>query len=222
MEQGEKHILFFTPRKIHYCNKLITKFQVGDNVISSALEILEEGKKFYQELYNDNNQNNEHINAIIDDFTMETRGETDYKKDKPPKIAYDVLTQRIQNGGMKLIEFQSKVKGLKSSFVKRLLDESNEKWKAAAAYFLKTNNLKFFSNTNQTKTDSIYHKFYANFHIFWTDLQQIDKPTSPVVWNQVIWENKYITIANKPFCWQNWLHNGIICVRDLLGENGDF
>ena len=141
-------------------------------------------------------------------------------EDKPPKIAYAVLTQSIQNGEMKLIDFQSKA--LMSSFVKRLLDESNGKWKTAAAYFLKTNKLKLYFNTNQTKNDSIHHKLYADAHSFWTDLQQIDKPTSPVMKNQVIWENKYITIANKPLCWQNWLQNGIVCVQDLLGENGGF
>ena len=38
---------------------------------------------------------------------------------KPPKIAYDVMIQSIENGGLKLVDFESKVESLKLGFIKR-------------------------------------------------------------------------------------------------------
>ena len=60
------------------------------------------------------------------------------------KIAYNVLIQNIEQGGLKLIDFESKVKSLKASWVKRLTDESGGRWKAASKYFLKTPDIKLF------------------------------------------------------------------------------
>ena len=61
---------------------------------------------------------------------------------KPPKIAYNVLIQNIKKGGVKLIDFGSKIKALKIGFVKRLLDNSPGRWKSPAAYFYQTSNIK--------------------------------------------------------------------------------
>ena len=66
-----------------------------DNVISSAPEILQEGKKCYQDLYNDNNQNNEPINEIINDFSMENNlpaiNETSKVKCESPMTEAELL-----------------------------------------------------------------------------------------------------------------------------------
>ena len=54
---------------------------------------------------------------------------------KPPTIAYNVMIQGIKNGGMNLVDFESKVKALKVSFIKRLLDDNPGKWKKLANHF---------------------------------------------------------------------------------------
>ena len=66
------------------------------------------------------------IKEIIVDFLWDC---------KPPKIAYNVLIQNIKKGGVKLIDFGSKIKALKIGFVKSLLDNSSGRWKSPAAYF---------------------------------------------------------------------------------------
>ena len=122
---------------------------------------------------------------------------------KPSKIAYNVLAQSIEDGGLKLVDFESKVKAAKIVFVKRLLDKSKARWKASAPTFL--NNTHLYFQCNQSKTEKIKSKFYADVHNFWSEIQAIEQPTSAVIKNQVIWENRYITIQNKPFRWQKWL-----------------
>ena len=56
---------------------------------------------------------------------------------KPPKVAYDVMIQSIENGGFKLVDFESKVKSPKRGFIKRLLQNKTGKWRSTAANFKK-------------------------------------------------------------------------------------
>ena len=71
---------------------------------------------------------------------MEVKGLiTDFLWDgKPAKIAYNVMIQSIKNGGMNLVDFESKVKALKVSFINWLLNNSPGKWKNMANHFYKT------------------------------------------------------------------------------------
>ena len=58
---------------------------------------------------------------------------------KPPKIAYSVMIQNIENGSIKLTDFESKVKSLKIGFIKHLLQNKDGKWQATATHFFQTN-----------------------------------------------------------------------------------
>ena len=40
--------------------------------------------------------------------------------------------------------------------------------------------------------------------------------------NQTIWENRYITISNRPYIWSNWAAKGIVQIHDIIKGNGDF
>ena len=62
---------------------------------------------------------------------------------KKAKIAYDVIIQNITDGGLKMVDFGEKVKSLKVSWIKRLTDSSNGKWKSAPAVFYQCSNLTF-------------------------------------------------------------------------------
>ena len=62
---------------------------------------------------------------------------------KPPKIAYNVMIQGIKSGGMNLVDFESKVKAPKVSFIKRLLDDNPGKWKNLANHFYNTQDFIF-------------------------------------------------------------------------------
>ena len=100
---------------------------------------------------------------------------------------------------LKLIDFGSKIKALKIGFVKRLLDNSSGRWKSPAAYFYQTSNIKRYFQSNHAMSKEIYHKFYSDIHNFWSELQTIDKPTHIVIQNQILWNNRYITIENVPY-----------------------
>ena len=122
---------------------------------------------------------------------------------------------------MKLVDFESKVKALKVSFIKRLLDDNPGKWKKLASHFYNTQDLGFYFKCNHKKP-KIEHQFYTEVHNHWSELQRVEEIDSLLVSKQVTWNNSYIAIENKPFMWRNGTGCGIVYVHDVLDENGGF
>jgi hypothetical protein len=137
------------------------------------------------------------------------------------KIAYDVTCQQIQYGGLKLTDFEDKVKSLKLMWIKRLSSEEHQRWKASPAIFYNTDNFTQFFSYNLGPLEYI-PKFYQDVQNFWSETQKIETLSPKVIMNQVIWCNRYITINKKPFRWDKWLKKGIIRIVHLLGEDGNF
>ena len=103
-----------------------------------------------------------------------------------------------------------------------LVAAKNGKWRHTAANFLKTSDLKYYFKCNRMPDLNIGNKFYEETLKCWSELQRIQIPTVEVIQNQTIWENRYITISNKPFLWNNWFQKGILHVHDIINENGEF
>ena len=121
---------------------------------------------------------------------------------------------------MNLIDFESKVKVLKVLFIKRLLDDSPGKWKKLANHFYNTKD--FYFKCNHKENHKIEHQFYTEVHNYWSELQRVKEIDSLLVSNQVIWNNRYIMIENKPFVWRNWAGCEIVYVHDVLDQIGGF
>ena len=58
------------------------------------------------------------------------------------------MIQSIENGALKLVDFESKVKSLKLGFIKRPLQNKTGKWWYTAAKFYKTNDLNYCLKCN--------------------------------------------------------------------------
>ncbi len=113
------------------------------------------------------------------------------------------------------MDFETKVKSLKAIWIKRFLESSARKWKATDIYF-------FFS-ANQPPI-KIKPKFYQDIQNYQSEARTVDNTNIKVemIQEQVIWNNKYITIAKHNFYWKRWPTNGIIFIKDLLGNNNKF
>ena len=140
---------------------------------------------------------------------------------KPPKIAYDVMIQSIENGGLKLVDFESKVKSLNLGFIKRWLQNKAGKWRHTAAKFYKTNDLNYYFRCNRIPCN-IENIFYDETLHYWSELQEIRTLAVEIIHNQTIWENIFITIFNRPYIWSNWVEKGSVQIHDIIKENGDF
>ena len=142
---------------------------------------------------------------------------------KTPKIAYDVIIQPIENGGLKLIDFESKVKSLKAVWVKRFLDVSSSRWKAVPGTFYNTTDFKFFFQCNHSPKN-FPCLFYQNVHNNWSKVREVDctHTNSEVIAGQILWNNRYLLISKKPFYWKKWKQQGINTINDLLTKDNTF
>ena len=142
---------------------------------------------------------------------------------KPAKIAYATLIQGIEQGGLKLVDFETKVKSLLLNWVRRLCDESNGKWKILPSMFYETNNLSFFFSCNQKPAINLDGpKFYLLIQHYWSKLTDYKIDDAEKVRNQIIWANRYITIQNVPYIWQRWIDAGVTRINSILDNQGNF
>ncbi len=144
---------------------------------------------------------------------------------KRPKIAREVLTLNIADGGLKLCNYDVKVKALLLSWVDRLTgDNVDARWKIIPKHFYKTNNLTQFFVSKQTKykCDSNIPKFYSDIYNAWVEIYGIEPTTIKEIHNEILWNNMYITIGGKPINWREWSIHNINQIRDLLDDNGQF
>ena len=95
---------------------------------------------------------------------------------KTPKIAYSTLIQTIENGGLKLVDFRTKVKSLSISWIKRLSSDSPSRWKSLPQEFFKTNDLKLFFSTNMNPiTFFDGPQFYKTIQNNWSEITKVKK-----------------------------------------------
>ncbi len=87
-------------------------------------------------------------------------------------------------------------------------------------YFYKTTDIYFVLVPTKPQI-KIKPKFYQDIQNYWSDARTVDNTNIKVemIQDQVIWNNRYITIAKRPFYWKRWATNEIIFIKDLLGNN---
>ena len=139
------------------------------------------------------------------------------------KIAYSTLIQGIDTGGLKLVDLQLKTKSFSASWVKRFTNQSRGKWKALPSIFFNSKDLKTYFASNHSPLSKLNGPtFYKELHNNWSELTKVNPNNIQAVQNQILWNNRYITIKNKPFTWKKWKDAGIIKVRDIIDESGIF
>ena len=143
---------------------------------------------------------------------------------KTPKIAYSTLIQSTDKGGLKLVDFRTKVKSLSISWIKRLSDDSNSRWKSLPREFFKTDDLKYFFSSNLSPIKLFDGpQIYRNIQNNWSEMTQVNSyDCTQIIRNQTLWDNRHITIQNKPFVWKRWKEAGINKVNDIVDFSGHF
>ena len=155
------------------------------------------------------------INGLIFNFLWDN---------KRAKVAKDVIIKSIEDGGLKLVDFEQKIKALQLIWVKRMVNNSNGNWKELVKYFYNTDNLTFFFQCKSPveSLDSSIPSFYKDIMGHWTEIHNTVPNTYEEICKEIIWNNKNIRINKKPFLWKTWKESGINFIQDLLDENGQF
>ena len=144
-------------------------------------------------------------------------------KNRKDKIKRVLMYQPVEKGGINFVNFHTVIKSLRLAWIGRLLDTSDDKWKAIPNYYFRKHGSLLFllkCNYNVKLLKTGLPLFYRGLLQYFQDL----KNTTNILPNGefILWNNKSITIDNATLFWKPWFDGGIVSVKDVLNTNGKF
>ena len=122
-----------------------------------------------------------------------------------------------ENGGLRMICFETMVKSLRLTWLKRIFGENDGAWKSYIHHILKQFGGLFSFHCNYDVKDMpIRSQFYTELLQWWSEFPiEFDAGKD---WQNIIWNNKDIHINSKSIFYKNFFESSIIHVNDRLFE----
>ena len=146
----------------------------------------------------------------------------DGKKDK---IRRTIIINKIENGGLNMIDFECQMKALKAAWIPRLYEKNNMFNKIPYFFFDKlASNLDIVLKMNDFSFKEIIQipTFYRQvLHAYGEcqDNKSINQMKDYEILQETIWGNNLFKINNKPIFFKSWIESRIIYVKDLIFNN---
>ena len=134
------------------------------------------------------------------------------------------MYKRIQDGGLKILHFDSQVKSLLLNWVKRIFSEREGKWKYVFQAFIPIIDITdlFLTRCCIQNTWDL-PLFYKNLLNIWNRFRRTSEPSDGnEVRNEFLWFNDFILKDKKPIFLKRWYRAGIKRIHDILDNRGDF
>ena len=143
---------------------------------------------------------------------------------KPAKIKRESMIGPKESGGLDLPDYESIKNSLLVPWVKRMIDGKDEAWMAIPSFYLENvgGTFIFECNYDVDLLDlSGLPEFYVNTLKAWSEIKGECIPENHLqIRDEILWNNKNITIAGKSIYYKDWHAVGIEKIKDLLnGEN---
>ena len=144
-------------------------------------------------------------------------------KGKQDKVKRKVLINKVEKGGLGMVDFRSTIHTAKVMWVKRFLAAGQSQWKDYFELVLEPfgGRLLFSCNYDFKYLNAKLPKFYEDILLAWSQLKS--KTTENITSSpgiEVIWNNKHVKHINKSLFSKKFLQAGILYVEDLFDENG--
>ena len=144
---------------------------------------------------------------------------------KNPKIKKTTMIGEKKEGGLGMPDFDIINKSLKAAWVKRLSVPECATWKSLPLEYLRDVGGEFIFSCNfSLKTLprlSGLPLFYKNMLNAWQRIVGHTPVSKNEVENEIIWNNKFVTIAGKSVFYRSWYEAGVKYVNDLTTEDGN-
>jgi hypothetical protein len=143
---------------------------------------------------------------------------------KPPKVKYSSLVNKIEYGGLKLQDLESKIKSLKLRWIKQIANnEYSSPWKTYMASKLSMDINEFvYYNVTANDYPTFQDQFYNDLLHTWDDIHSNTPVNREQVCEQILWNNSHIKIAKKMINYKQWQSHNINSVQDIVDKNGKF
>ena len=141
---------------------------------------------------------------------------------KKPHVRREVVISEISNGGLKMPLFSGMLRGMKCSWIKRLLSKDYQR-KNLASHFVKYKGYNIV-DIIQFKLDIdhvvVSSPFYQQVLKYWFELYSVHPIDKKESMTMPIWHNKYLKINQKPVFYKHWHTSGITCIYDIVSTDG--
>lgn len=116
------------------------------------------------------------------------------------RVVRTAMINSYENGGLRVLDFETLVKSVRLSWFKRLFACENAGWKCYLTHLLKPFGGLF--RDYDPKDYNISNQFYAELIQFWAEFRTAfsDKDNN----SSIIWNNKNIRIDGKPVFYKNF------------------
>ncbi|KAL9989421.1 hypothetical protein ACROYT_G003968 [Oculina patagonica] len=140
------------------------------------------------------------------------------------KIKRLAIINDIDKGGFRMTHLESAIEAQRILFLKRYANDENRSWKYILDSCLKNVGGSFLLNCNfdVSSLPVTIPCFYKECLKSWTTLMEWDNETLNGVLEQPIWNNKLICIQNKSVYYPKLIKMGILTIRNMLTESGNF
>jgi len=138
---------------------------------------------------------------------------------KPPKIKQSTIIANIHQGGLKMPLFSEVVRSAKIMWIKRILDVRESKWKILAYKLMSATEFDLYCK-NDIKYIKPKSPFYKQVLEAWYRFHSVSPVNVDEILQEIIWNNKFIVIGNKPFMHKKWYDKGILYIQDVLNADG--
>ncbi len=177
------------------------------------------------------------ISQLIYNFTLVKTPEYVIKKvqtiiynfiwNKKDRIKRNNIIGPKKQGGLGLVDIQSKIQALQASWIPRIFN-TDSSWKIFPRFYAKKLGFEIISllKTHFTEwKNDILPEFYQNiltsFHKCKTYIDNT-KLTELAFFTETVWLNERYKFKNKYIYYKHWVKSGFVQIKDFYDENGNF
>lgn len=138
--------------------------------------------------------------------------------DKRGKVAYNVLIQDIEDGGLKLPDLTTRIRTSHLYWIKHFWDHPDSTMSTILEHALNLGNVHQLLECKMNLAPKIdpNYTFLREILNTWAKLHIMEPTEEADIQGEMIWNNTYINIQLNPACWPRWRDAGIL--HDLLHE----
>ena len=152
------------------------------------------------------------LNSIIYRFIWKGR-------DKIKRLA---LISDYKSGGLRMPHIKTLIDTQRIICLKKYIEDYDSPWKHFLSFFLKDYGGKFFlyCNFNSSDLSDNLPSFYKECLNVWSKLTAKPAESREEVLKQILWNNQFVRINDKPVFNRRLFSKGIVFISDILTNNG--
>ena len=142
------------------------------------------------------------------------------------KIKHSTLINEYEDGGMKNVDIEARLKATKLTWVRRLCDDNHHAWKIIPINYLALPNgdlifhRNFISNQSLTLKVKQLPVFYEEFVKYWEEISCFQPNSPDLILSEFTWFNRFVSIEKKAIMFKDFSKIEINKIGDLYENDG--